>query len=209
MNSLPEGTFSPVFYGKDSFLLLGGFRQDQGWISAENASAYVNSGTEYDFFNPGGSFRVPGSTLEFSPICRKHFMRSTAALPEPMVGVASGWVSEKRATRDLATDDPSYVKAVAEWFQLQGNSPAEIHITRILQVDIEGDGVDETLLSVTFFKDPSGHLAETGDYSVILMRKVFGNQVLTIPLLKDYYVSSVPGGELSYPNTYTLVDALD
>lgn len=136
-------------------------------------------------------------------------MRSAAILPESMVGVASGWVSEKRFTRDLAIDDPFYIQALTEWFQSQGNSPAEIHVTRILQVDIEGDGVNEILLSATYFKDPSGHMSETDDYSVILMRKVIGDQVLTIPLVKDYYVSSVPGGELSYPNTYTLVDALD
>jgi hypothetical protein len=207
--TIPDGTFSPVFFGKDSFLLLGGFKLDQGWISAENAPTYVNSEAGFDFFSPNGSFRVPSSPLEFSPTCRNYFMRSPAVLPEPMVGVASGWVSEKRATQELSADDPSYIQAVTEWFQSQGNSPADVRLTRILQVDIEGDGVDEVLLSASFFKDPSGHMSETGDYSVVLMRRVIGNQVLTIPLVKDYYVSSVPGGELSYPKTYTLVDALD
>lgn len=201
------GTFSPVFYGSSSFLLLGGFKQNQGWISAENAFAYVNDEAEYDFFNPRGSIKLRGSTLEFSPICRHHFMHSSAVLPEPMVGVAAGWVTGKRETRDLSTDDPSYIQALTEWFQSRDTQPGEILITRILQADLEGDGVNEVLLSATYFKDASGHMTETGDYSVVLMRKVFRNDVLTVPLISEYYVSSAP--ELSYPRTYTLAEALD
>ena len=202
-----DGTFSPVFYGTSSFLLLGGFRQDQGWVSAENAFPYVKNEAEYDFFSPRGSIKLRGTTLEISPTCRQYFMRSSAVLPESMVGVASGWVTGKRETTDLSPTDPAYVQAVTEWFQSRGASPGEIHITRILQADLEGDGINEVLLSATYFKDISGHMTETGDYSVVLMRKVLGNNVLTIPLISEYYVSSAP--ELSYPRTYTLAEAID
>ena len=67
--------------------------------------------------------------------------------------------------------------------------------------------MNEVLLSATYFKDESRHMTETGDYSVVLLRKVSGNQVLTVPLISDYYVSSAP--ELSYPKTYTLAEAID
>ena len=203
----PEGTFSPVLYGSGPFLLVGGFKKDRGWLSGVDASAYVDPETSYDFFSPNGFFQVPGSAIEFNPTCRNYYMRSSVVLPTPMVGVASGWISEKRVTRELSKDDPAYIQAVNEWFQSQGNSPTEIHITRVLQVDIEGDGVNEVLLSASYFKDASGHMTETGDYSVVLMRKVIGNNVLTIPLMKEYYVSSAP--ELSFPNTYTLAEAVD
>ena len=204
---IEEGTFSPVFYGSGSFLLLGGFKQDQGWVTAENAFAYVNNEAEYDFFSPKGFIKLRGGTLEFTPTCRNYSMRSSAVLPESMVGVASGWVTGQREVRDLSLTDPSYIQAVTEWFQSQGNSPAAIQITRILQADLEGDGVNEILLSASYFKDTSGHMTETGDYSVVLMRKVSGNQVLTIPLIREYYVSGAP--ELSYPKTYTLAEAID
>ena len=80
-------------------------------------------------------------------------------------------------------------------------------ITRILQVDLEGDGVNEVLLSAMYFKDASGELTETGYYSVVLMRKVRGNDVVTVPLISDYYVSSAP--KPSDPRTYTLAEAID
>ena len=204
----PEGTFSPVLYGSGSFLLVGGITYD-GWISGVQAAQYIFNEMDYDFFNPNGSIQIRGSALEFDPTCGNHFMPSSVVLPEPMVGVASGWITKERGTTDLSTDDPSYVQAVAEWFQSQGNSPTEIHITRILQADIEGDGVNEVLLSASYFKPKFAFLTETGDYSIVLMRKVIGNNVLTIPLVKEYYVSSDPELEISYPNTYTLVEAVD
>ena len=203
------GTFSPVLYGSGPFLLLGGVKTDHGWLSGVQAAQYIGDEMVYDFLSPNGFMQIQGSDLEFSPTCGNHFMRSTVVTPEPMVGVVSGWISEKRATTDLATDDPSYIQAVTEWFQSQGNSPAEIHITRILQVDMEGDGVNEVLLSASYFKEKFAFLTETGDYSVVLMRKVIGKNVVTMPLVKDYYISSVPEFEVTYPNTYTLADAVD
>jgi hypothetical protein len=163
----------------------------------------------YEFFSPGGFFQVPGSDLEYSPVCRNYSMRSSTSLPQPMVGLANGWLSDNRRVKDLSTDDPTYRQAVMEWFQSQGNSPAEIRITRILQADMEGDGVEEVLLSASYFKDPSGHMVETGDYSLVLMRKVIGNNVVTVPLAEDYYVTSFPEAELTYPLTYALGGALD
>ena len=41
------------------------------------------------------------------------------------------------------------------------------------------------------------------------MRKVVGNHVVTVPLVGEYYVTSVPQLEISYPNTYTVVEAVD
>jgi hypothetical protein len=206
---LPEGTFTPVFYGNGPFLLVGGIKTDLGWLSGVQAAQYIGNELTYDFFNPDGSIQILGSALEFSPTCRNHFMSASVVLPDPMVGVASGWITEERTRRDLATDDPVYIQVVAEWFQSQGISPTEIHITRILETDIEGDGVNEILLSASFFKDTSGHMTETGDYSIVLMRKVVGNEVLTIPLARDFYVSTNPDIELSFPYTYTLAEVAD
>jgi hypothetical protein len=206
--TLPEGTFSPVFYGRGPFLLVGGIMIDRGWLSGVDAAEYVSNEMAYEFFSPGGFFQVPGNDLEHSPVCRNYSMPSSVTLPEPMIGVASGWLSEKRGATVLS-NQPSYIQALTEWFQLQANSPAEIHITRILQADIEGDGINEVLISASYFKDASGHMAETGDYSIVLLRKVIGNDVVTVPLLKDYYVTSLPEAELTYPLTYTLAGALD
>ena len=207
--ALPEEMFSPVFYGKGPFLLIGGVKKDHGWLSGIQAAQFINSEITYDLLEQNGSIQIRGSALEFDPVCGNHVLPSSVVLSEPVVGVASGWVSDRRGSKDLSTDNAEYVQAVMDWFQSQGNSPAEIRITHILQVDIEGDGIDEILLSASYFKEKLSLLTETGDYSVVLLRKVIGNDVITIPLVKDYYVSSIPEVEVSYPNTYIVVDVLD
>jgi hypothetical protein len=201
--------FTPVFYGSGPFLLLGGIKKHDGWVSGIQAAQYIGAGGSYDFSSPDGSTQIPGSPLEYDPICQNHFMPSSTVLQEPGVGVSSGWLPARRSTTDVATDDPTYIQAVNDWFESQGNSPKEIRITRILQADIEGDGVDEVLLSASYFGEKFAFLTETGDYSVVLMRKVAGNDVLTVPLVNDYYVSTSPEVEMSYPYTYTLADAVD
>jgi hypothetical protein len=214
LTPLPEGTFSPVLYGAGGFLLvIGGIRTDQGWLSSDQAVQYIGGEMDYDFFGPNESeaIQVRGSVPEFMPPCR-NAMHASQVLPEPMVGVASNWISEKRATRFLSTGAPSYpsyIQAVTEWFHSQGNFPKEINITSVLQTDLEGDGVDEVLLSASYFKHRISFLTETDDYSVVLMRKVVGDQVVTVPLVKDYYVSSIPKAEVSYPKAYRITDAVD
>ena len=210
LSATPDLSFSPIFHafkGYPSLILVGGVMQQRGWLSAEDAAAYVSPDMNYDLYSPLATAHVAGRALEFGSTCRHHFLSSSAQMPDAMVGVASHWIVERRGAQDLSIDNPAYVQALSEWFQSQGNSPAEIRITRILQADIEGDGIDEILLNASYFKDASGHMAETGDYSMVLMRKVVGDQVITIPLVHDYYISSAP--ELMYPNTYSLTEAID
>ena len=201
---LPKGTFSPIFY---DFLLVGGFKTDQGWLSADQTAQFRGIPMTYDFYSSGGSMTVQASSLEYDFVCRDYTLQSSTVLPESMIGVARGWIKTQRGSTDLPPE--TYVRAVKEWFESQDNFPEEIRITRALQLDLEGDGVDEVLLSASYFKEKFAFLTENGDYSIVLMRKVMGEDVITIPLVNDYYVSSIPELEVSYPNIYTLADALD
>ncbi len=79
-------------------------------------------------------------------------------------------------------------------------------INQILRVDIEGDGTEEVLISASHFVETTGHSVAPGDYSVILMRKVVGNSVETIPLLADYYYEQV---ENQFPLTYAAIFLAD
>jgi len=75
-----------------------------------------------------------------------------------------------------------------------------VEISQILRVDIEGDGTEEVLISASHFVEPTGHDVEFGDYSLVLMRKVIGNSVETVPLVADYYYQEAAN---QFPLTYT------
>ena len=167
LSATPDVSFSPVFHafkGYPSLILVGGVMQQRGWLSAEDAAAYVSPDTNYDLYSPFTTAQVAGQALEFSPTCRHHFLGSSAQMPDAMVGVASHWIVERRGAQDLSTDNPAYVQALSEWFRSQGNSPAELRITRILEADIEGDGIDEILLNASYFKD-DGSFFDLRDFS--------------------------------------------
>lgn len=210
LSATPNLTFSPIFYAfKEGYshILLGGITETGGWLSPQDVASQFSLDMNYDFFSPNTFAQIAGSTLKLSPTCQNYFIGSSDLIPDSMVGVASHWIMEKRKTSTLATDDPAYIQALSEWFPSQGIPATEIHINRILQADLEGDGINEIFLSASYFKDASGHTAEAGDYSVVLMRKVEGNNVLTIPIIMEYYASGSP--ETPFPQTYTLVEALD
>lgn len=210
ISATPNLEFSPVLYafqGSHSHILLGGVTESGQWLSTGDAAARFQIDGTYDFFSPRQFAGMIGRPLEFSPTCQNYFLGASDLAGEAMVGVATNWIMEKRETRELATDDAAYVQVVSEWFQSQGIAATEIRLHRIVQADIEGDGVDEIFLSAAYFRDVSGHSTEAGDYSVVLMRKVEGNNVLTVPIILEYYASGSP--ELSFPQTYTLIEALD
>jgi hypothetical protein len=75
-------------------------------------------------------------------------------------------------------------------------------IKNILLVDLEGDSVDEVILVATNISDSMGdlHMAGAGKYSVVLMRKVIGAQVYTVPLVADIYYNTPP--LMNYPIIY-------
>jgi hypothetical protein len=67
--------------------------------------------------------------------------------------------------------------------------------------------VDEVFLTATHFEDESGHMAEEGDYSIILMRKIVGAEVATVPVVSDLYTAQT--AELNFPYTYSIASLLD
>jgi hypothetical protein len=50
-------------------------------------------------------------------------------------------------------------------------------------------------------------MTEAGDYSLVLMRKLTGNIVLTISVVEDVYTSQEP--ELRFPFTYSIANFID
>jgi hypothetical protein len=123
-----------------------------------------------------------------------------------MVAVLDGWNVTKRATTELPADAKFYRQAVTDWLAGEGVALAQIGTLQILRVDLEGDGTDEVFISATHLDD-SQHTTKAGDYSIILMRRVVGNDVVTTAIVKDVYRSKGP--ELTFPRTYTLANFID
>lgn len=117
------------------------------------------------------------------------------------VGVTGNWNVTPRLAEEFPTDTPVYVDALTNWLTEKGFPEPVVEISQILRFDLEGDGTDEVLISASHFVEPTGHDVEFGDYSLVLMRKVVGDSVETVPIIADYYYQNVG---LQFPLTYSM-----
>jgi hypothetical protein len=148
-----------------------------------------------------------GKTPQVFPSCQGYTITTEIDVNEVgMVSVLDGWTITKRPTTEISADDPFYRQVVLDWLTSEGVNAPEIQSLRIFRVDLEGDGTDEVFISATHL-DESQHMTRAGDYSIVLMRKVVGNDAVTNALVGDVYNSQAP--ELTYPRTYSLANFID
>jgi hypothetical protein len=206
--------FSPILYGKKYdantfFLVLGGL-QGEVWLAPDRAALQFEHipAQQYDVYTfAQNRFQVQGDPPAFSPPYRIYTVATEATVDEGgMVAVARGWQVLQRVVAELDPNNELYRQIVRDWLAAEGVAAPQPATLQIVRADIEGDGVDEIFISATHL-DGSQHMTRSGDYSVVLMRKVSGNEVLTLPIVGDVYTSAEE--ELTYPRSYTLANFID
>jgi hypothetical protein len=122
------------------------------------------------------------------------------------IAVADGWQITKREVGEVSAENSLYEQVVKDWLQNEGISAPQLAAIHVYRVDLEADGTDEVFISASRLDD-SQHTTQSGDYSIVLMRKVIGNEAVTKLVVGDVYRSSEP--ELTFPRTYTLANFID
>jgi hypothetical protein len=188
--------------GPVSFLLVGG-SQNGSWVSAGEIAGDLAAGSNFKLYTPFGSQGwVTGQELNVARTCYQHFITIDPAFPnQSAVGISAGWDVLPRAPMELSTDLEVYLKEITGWPIEQAPSMPIPLIDRIWKVDLEGDGTDEVFINGTRYAEPTGHNVGPRDYSVVLMRKVIGSEVVTVELVSAYYTEEIIN---EFPLTYTL-----
>ena len=212
VSALPDD-FTPVLYGEKYdantfFFVLGGVRGDVWLLPEMTADQLAAQAWDYDIYTLAeGPVEVRGQAPQFSPANRLYTIGTDVQLDQPgLVAVRRGWPILQRPVQELDAANELYRQAVREWLMAAGvaaSDPGSLHIYR---VDLEGDGADEIFISATRLDD-SQHTTRAGDYSLILMRKVVGNEAVTLPVVGDVYRSQEP--EITFPRAYSLANFID
>jgi len=205
--------FSPVLYGgkvyqTTFFLLLGGVSTDV-WLAPELSVSRFSGEATYSLHNMKykDKYFLWGKSPEFFPTCKTYTVGTDAGLEENgFVATLDGWTVVKRDVIELSADEEVYRQAVIDWLEGEGIASPEIGTLYIFRVDLEGDGTDEVFINATHLDD-SQHTTKAGDYSILLMRKVVGNDVVTTQILGDVYKSR--DLEITYPRIYSLANFID
>ena len=197
---------NPIFYGKS----LLGATFGGNWLYPREVYSLLGNAQVYDFYDQ--SFQPFRATAVVSEprlggagqcdLLDVKFVDQGIADVSPVLGVKPGQSVIFRPVENIAQDSGLYEQYLQEWLLLQDIQSPVLGIKNILRVDLEGDSVDEVILVATNISDSMGdlHMAGAGKYSVVLMRKVIGAQVYTVPLAADIYYNTVPWME--YPIIY-------
>ncbi|PKN95473.1 MAG: hypothetical protein CVU44_01960 [Chloroflexi bacterium HGW-Chloroflexi-6] len=212
-------SFSPILFRQGapdryySFQILGGYLNGI-WLDNEATFARMAFDQPYDLYTPDGYLGqfspYDSASVAGPPWHGTYYVGSDFSESHPLLfGFSQGWKVTSRPMQDLSPDSAVYQQAVREWLNSQGLAQPVVQVSRIVRTDLEGDGTDEVFITASYFKTPNplSPLVELGDYSVILMRKVRGNTVVTLPLAADVYHNAQ--AEPGYPLTYELLTLLD
>lgn len=204
------------------------------WVQPEHAKKSIAPGQTYQIYSAGSRLgtatgSVPVSqgapcedtlyvTLKLAAGIRKagglgSMPKPSAALDlrTPALALAAPWKAMPRIPKPLNPKSATYVTAVHNWLASKGLAKSKVQITQLWQVDLEGDGTSEVLITATNYGGGNGSegqnpRTQAGDYSVVLLRKLIGGKVITLPLEAEYYTK---GSSFAAPNVHAVLAALD
>jgi hypothetical protein len=186
-----------------------GWWDGSGWVQVESGTTLpVAGGEDYQVALIGQEGIVAGgppSTL-CEPVNNPGVVLENEAIfgdfPGPIgVGISAPWIITPHLVETLE-DDGTYSAFATELLAERGLDVPEPSLKQILQVDLEGDGVNEVIVVAEDVTE--GLFAEDGDYSIAFMRQTVQGDVRTsilgesvIVTASDPFVTSYSVGALA------------
>jgi hypothetical protein len=208
------GEVAPLlkYYSKDYWVLLGGV-QDGKWLTPEAVAPRLKGKEKYRLYTLTGPMGTaqgakPGPWGQADPPLLVR-LKPIPPVKEQALGVASPWNAMPRRPRLLTENLQPYAEAAAEILKSKGIIDPKVNLTQVIEIDLDGDGVEEVLVSATRFtmSHPSDSLNE-GDYSMVFVQKKAKGAVSNILVAGQFKTASLkdPGAALTY-RVAGLVDA--
>jgi hypothetical protein len=196
----------------DTGYLFGG-SADGKWIKAEKAAKSMKGRTAFRVFGVTGEIgKVTGGKPKSAEaeVCSDLLKVSFSSEPkEGVIALSAPWNALPRKPQIADPTEQIYVDAVREFLESRRMSNPKVKITRILRVDLDGDGEDEVLINATNYFTEDGDVpmdtAAPGSYSIVLLRRMVAGKVETELLAGEFYVKD----ESSASNLYEIPAVLD
>lgn len=181
------------------------------WIKAEQAAKSMKGRTSFRVFGLTQVGKATGDKPKsVEEVCPDTLTVSLSSKPkEGVIALNASWNALPRKPRIADTTQQVYIDAVREFLEGRRISDPRVKITRILRVDLDGDGEDEVLITATnyFTKDNDVPMEAParGSYSIVLLRRVVAGKVQTEFVAGELYLKD----ESSTPNVYEIPAVLD
>ena len=115
-------------------------------------------------------------------------------LQEEMVAIGGPWNALPRVPKLASLDQEDLKEAVASILRQKGISNPKVKLTQVIRVDLDGDGVEEVIVSASTYKEQEAvyskirflQRGQEGGYSLVLLRKVIQGKVKNLVISEDY-----------------------
>jgi hypothetical protein len=208
----------PDFYQENRFTgyFLGGSAGGQ-WIKPEAAAGSIPGGEHYRLYSltgeVGGSVGSKPAKGAEGP-CSDTWYVTLSPFPQSrgsLVAVGGPWNAMPRPVKLASTEQQVYKEAAAEILKSQGIANPKVNLTQVIRVDLDGDGVEEVLVSANHYETfkPGGGItpnARAGDYSLVFLRQLVQGKVVTRIITGAYYPKAK---EFTAPAERRIIGVLD
>ncbi|MEZ5227700.1 MAG: hypothetical protein R2710_13815 [Acidimicrobiales bacterium] len=182
------------------FGTLGGWT-GSGWHQDDSSSPDDVGAAAGDQFQMAGIGVEPGTVEGGAPmlVCEPAGGFGVETSPELpydgfdgsiAIGVRADWNALPRTAAVTAGGTGVYLDEVARLIGQNGIDPALATVDSVARVDLEGDGVDEVV--VTANRSPNWPEPEAGNYSLVFLRKLVDEEVQTAILFSTYLAETPP-----------------
>lgn len=190
-----------------------GASENGKWIKAEQAAKSLANKTTYQIYS---LTKQVGQITAAPPIsgeepCPDTLMASLSPKPKDgVIGLDAPWNALPRKPIIADTTQPVYAEAVRDFLKASGITDPKVRITRILRIDLEGDGEHEVLINATNYFSPQDEAPieapKRGSYSIVMLRRVVAGKVRTQLVAGEIYSKSDASNA---PNIYKIAAVLD
>lgn len=200
---------------KPTGYLLGASSGGQ-WLKSEAAAGLIPGGEQYRLYTLTGEVgnSVGSKPAKGEDACADTLYVTLTPFPAgrgSLVAVGGPWNAMPRKLKIASTEAQVYREAAAALLRRKGIVNPKVNLTQVIQVDLDGDGVEEVLVSATNYQrfKPEGGLtpdARAGDYSLVFLRKVVQGTVVTKIITGEYYPKAK---KFAGPSEHRIIGVLD
>ena len=188
--------------------LLGGVRNGQ-YLDAKTTFAMLKGEQSYTLFGVTGKTGKLTATIETPDVpCEDFYYAKTGLENQKGIAVGAGldWNLIPRTPKAIDLNDKTYLKIVADILRSKGLPKAKAIIKQAVKIDLDGDGVDEVLISANSYGENISPRANVNAYSFVLLRKIVAGKAQNIMIAEEYIKKFV---EFSAPSRFEISSIAD
>ena len=186
---------SRTVYGNDLFefqCLMGAVTNAGQMLGYEDVATAIKSRSTIAWFDLSGGLGTGTSGPAHPMDVPCDFGYTTEATltvdaDGAFVGVAGRGGSMPSVLRLHSPQSQTYTAAAADYFRSIGHVTNAVTLTQVIRTDLEGDGVEEVILTVQDDADGIPSTVDAGDHAAILLRRVVNGAVETIVVDGEFY----------------------